>query len=130
MTKYSEEYMTLLNSFGLCIRPPVLRTIGPSLMSEAFYAVYGYEMDENELLFAAERIVNMAHIFNLDRGLTFQDYHYPDRFYKESEDYIKGERLPLDQKKIEGMLKAYFAIRGWDETGHVKEETIKRLGIG
>jgi aldehyde:ferredoxin oxidoreductase len=129
MTKYSEEYMTLLNSFGLCIRPPVLRTIGPSIMSEAFRAVYGYEMDENELLFAAERIINMAHLFNLDRGLAFQDYHYPDRFYKESEDYIKGKRLPLDHTKIEGMLKAYFVLRGWDETGHIKEETIKRLGI-
>jgi len=129
MAKYSEEYMTLLNSFGLCIRPPVLRTIGPSLMSEAFRAVYGYEIDENELLFAAERIVNMAHLFNLDRGLTFQEYRYPERFYKELEGYVKGKRMPLDHIRIEGMLKAYFALRGWDETGRVKEETIKRLGI-
>jgi aldehyde:ferredoxin oxidoreductase len=129
MAKYSEEYITLLNSFGLCIRPPVLRTIGPSLMSEAFSAVYGYEMDENELLFAAERIVNMAHLFNLDRGLTFQEYRYPERFHKESEDYVKGERLPLDHTKIEEMLKAYFELRGWDETGHVKDETKNRLKI-
>jgi aldehyde:ferredoxin oxidoreductase len=129
MAKYSEEYMTLLNSFGLCIRPPVLRTIGPSIISEAFHAVYGYEMNEDELLLAAERIINMAHLFNLDRGLAFQDYRYPERFYKESEDYVKGKRLPLDHAKIEDMLKAYFALRGWDETGHVKQETMDRLGI-
>lgn len=129
MAKYAEEYMTLLNSFGLCIRPPVLRTIGPSIMSEAFQAVYGYEMDENELLLSAERIVNMAHIFNLERGLTFQEYCYPDRFYEETEDYIKGKRLPLDRNKVEDMLKSYFALRGWDETGHVREDTIKRLGM-
>jgi aldehyde:ferredoxin oxidoreductase len=129
MAKYSEEYMVLLNSFGLCIRPPVMRTIGPSILSEAFRAVYGCETDENELLTIAERAVNMAHLFNLERGLTLQEYRYPERFYKESVDYLKGRRLPLDNNEVEDALKRYFALRGWDEKAHVRKETMKRLGI-
>jgi aldehyde:ferredoxin oxidoreductase len=129
MAKYSEEYMVLLNSFGLCIRPPVMRTIGPSLLSEAFHAIYGCEVDENELLAIGERAVNMAHLFNLQRGLTLQEYRYPERFYRESVDYLKGKRLPLDSNEVDDALKRYFALRGWDEKAQVREETLKRLGI-
>jgi aldehyde:ferredoxin oxidoreductase len=129
MAKYSEEYVVLLNSFGLCIRPPVMRTIGPSMLSEAFHAVHGCRVDENELLAIGERAVNMAHLFNLQRGLMLQDYRYPERFYRESVDYLKGKRLPLDNNEVDGALKRYFSLRGWDENGQVREETRKRLGI-
>ncbi len=129
MAKYSEELMLLLNSFGLCIRPPVMRTIGPSILSEAFKAVYGCEVDENGLLAIAERAINMAHIFNLQRGLTFQEYRYPERFYSESTEYVKGKRQPLESREVEVALKRYFALRGWDDEARVREETMKRLGI-
>ncbi len=129
MAKYSEEYMTLLNSMGLCIRPPVLRTIGPSIMAEAFNVVYGHEMDENGLLTAAERIVNMAHLFNCERGLTVNEYRYPARFYKEPIAYAKGEHPPLDDGEIQEALKKYFVLRGWCEKAKVKKETLGRLGI-
>jgi aldehyde:ferredoxin oxidoreductase len=129
MAKYSEEYIVLLNSFGLCIRPPVMRTIGPSLLSEAFHAVYGCEVGEEELLAIGERAVNMAHLFNLQRGLTLQDYRYPERFYRESVDYLKGRRLPLDSDAVDDTLKRYFSLRGWDANAKVTEETLKKLGI-
>lgn len=129
MAKYAEELMTLLNSFGLCIRPPVLRTIGPSLMSEALNALYGCETNEEMLLSAAEKIITMQHLFNCERGLTLEEFCFPERFYTESVDYVSGKRSPLDRKGIENLLKEYFILRGWDEDGIVRNETIERLGI-
>ena len=129
MAQYSEELMVLLNSMGLCIRPPVLRTIGPSLMAEAFNALYGCDVDENCLLTIAERVINLQHLFNLEQGQTFNDYSFPERFYTEQVDYMGGKREPLEKAKVENMVTEYFHLRGWDDEGHVKGETLERLGL-
>lgn len=129
MAKYSEELMVLLNSMGLCIRPPVMRTIGPSLMAEAFNALYNCALNENDLLSIAERVINLQHLFNLERGMTFQEYHFPERFYAEQVDFAGGKREPLDITEIDNMIREYFHLRGWDDEGHVKGETLERLGI-
>ncbi|OPX96733.1 MAG: putative oxidoreductase YdhV [Syntrophorhabdus sp. PtaB.Bin006] len=129
MAKYSEELVVLLNSFGLCIRPPVLRTIGPSLMAKAFNALYGYDVDEDELLSTAERIVNLQHLFNVEQGLTLGEYSFPERFYTESVEFRGGRREPLDKKEVQKTLKEYFTLRGWDHKGNIPQDTLTRLGI-
>ncbi|MCX7966791.1 MAG: hypothetical protein N2596_09225, partial [Syntrophorhabdaceae bacterium] len=129
MAKYGEELLTLLNSFGLCIRPPVLRTIGPLFMARAFNAMFGYELNEEMVIKNAERIINMQHMFNVKRGLTIDEYTFPERFYRESIEYTGGIRPPLDQLKVKNTLLEYFKLRGWDNNGKVKEETAERLGL-
>jgi len=129
MAKYSEELVVLLNSMGLCIRPPVLRTIGPSLMAEAFNALYDCHVDEDSLLAIAERTINLQHLFNLEKGQTFNEYCFPERFYREKVDYGGGKREPLDREKVANLVKEYFHERGWDDEGNVRKETLERLGI-
>jgi len=129
MTKYGEDYITLLNACGMCIRPPVLRTIGPSIISEAFNVLFGCDMEENKILTISEKIVNMAHLFNLKRGLSIKEYRYPERFYKETIEYSGKVHAPLDEKKVNEMLMRYFKLRGWDENGQIKKETMERLGL-
>ncbi|MCX8022918.1 MAG: hypothetical protein N2745_09120 [Syntrophorhabdaceae bacterium] len=129
MTKYGEDYLTLLNACGMCIRPPVLRTIGPSILAEAFNTLFGYGLDDEDLLTISERIVNMAHLFNLKRGLTLGEYRYPERFYSEGIEYSGKTHPPLDRKKVEEMLLRYCELRGWDEKGQVKKETMERLKL-
>jgi aldehyde:ferredoxin oxidoreductase len=129
MAKYSEEYILLLNSFGLCIRAPVLRTIGPSLMAEGFAALYGHEMDASKLLTVAERLFTMAHLFNLERGMGKEEFRFPERFYKESVKFLGGEKPALDKARVEKLLQDYFALRGWDDHARVTTETMKRLRV-
>lgn len=129
MAKYAEELMLLLNSVGMCIREPVLRTIGPSLMAEALRAIYGTVLDENALLATAERLFNLEHLFNLERGMTVEEFRFPERFYRESVKFTGGERPSLDRDEIERLLQRYFNLRGWDARAQVREETLKRLGI-
>ncbi len=129
MAEYGEELLVLLNAFGLCIRPPVLMTIGPSMLAKAFNAIFGYDLCEDALLEHAKRIINMQHIFNLKRGLTIKEYSFPERFYKEHIAYKGGTRPPLDKKKVNKAVIEYFKQRGWDASARPKEETIKNLGI-
>ncbi len=129
MAKYSEELIVLLNSMGLCIRPPVLRTIGPSLMAEAFNALYDCDVDENSLLTVAERVVTLQHLLNQERGQNVHDYCFPERFYTEKVEYLGGTREPLDRQNVEAMIRKYFQLRGWDNEGVVKPETLERLDI-
>ena len=68
-------------------------------------------------------------MFNLEQGLTFREYRFPERFYTEAVDYAGGTRLPLDRGKVERMVRDYFSLRGWDNKGQVSNETLKRLGI-
>ena len=121
--------MLLLNSVGMCIRAPVLRSIGPSLIAEALRAIYCTVLDENALLATAERLFNLEHLFNLERGMTVEEFRFPERFYRESVKFTGGERPPLDRDEIERLLQRYFNLRGWDARAQVSEETLKRLGI-
>ncbi len=129
MAKYAEEFILLLNSCGLCIRAPILRTIGPSLMAQAFAALYGLEMDASTMLSKAERLFTMAHLFNLERGMTIEEFRFPERFYRQSVRFVGGEKPGLDKPRVEKLLKDYFALRGWDEHARVTDETMDRQEI-
>jgi aldehyde:ferredoxin oxidoreductase len=126
--KYPAEPVVLLNSFGLCIHPPILRTVGPSLMAKTFNALYRYGVGENKLLAAAEKIINLQHLFNLEQGRTFADYPFPERFYGESVEYGKGRRQPLDGEEVKKTLRDYLTLRGWYQEGNVRQDTLTRLG--
>ena len=98
-------------------------------MAEAFNALYDCDVDENSLLTVAERVVTLQHLFNQERGQNFHDYCFPERFYTEKVAYIGGTREPLDRQNVEAMIRKYFQLRGWDNEGVVKPETLERLDI-
>jgi aldehyde:ferredoxin oxidoreductase len=129
MAKYSEEFILLLNSCGLCIRAPILRAVGPGLMAESFTAMYGEAMEAEQLLMIAERLFTMAHLFNLERGMTIGEFRFPERFYREPVKFAGGEKPSLDRSQVEKLLQSYFTLRGWNEQAWAKKETIERLGI-
>lgn len=80
-----------------------------------------------ELMLIGERQVNMKRAFNERLGITRKDDTLPERFTKEPmpEGPGKGETVDLDR-----MLNEYYELRGWDlETGLIREETLRRLGL-
>jgi aldehyde:ferredoxin oxidoreductase len=79
-----------------------------------------------EVLRIGERTNNLVRLFNLREGLTKDDDTLPKRFLTEplKEGPSRGRVVDLDT-----MLKEYYFVRGWDEEGIPKLETLKRLGI-
>ncbi len=89
-------------------------------------ATTGKEHTISKLDEIGERIWNLERLFNIREGLSRKDDTLPERFFKEpfTEGPSKGQVVKLDQ-----MLNDYYAIRGWDEEGVPRDDTLERLGL-
>jgi aldehyde:ferredoxin oxidoreductase len=125
MSKWAEDLINLYNSVGICIRPPVMETIGPTLLAEIYTCMTGIPMSPDELMMGSERAWNLMKLFNIRHGEVAGDSKFPRRFYRE----LQSGNI-VDEDKVQAVLEQYWQARGWDPgTGHPLPETEKRLGI-
>jgi len=89
-------------------------------LEAALVAVNGLANTKDDLRKIAKNIVNMTRTFNLREGLTAEDDRLPKRLHKES--LASGKSLTSEE--MEHMLKDYYQLRDWDETGIPKEKAI------
>lgn len=96
---------------------------------EMFAAATGRQMSLDELYATGERIWNLTRLFNLRAGMTAADEDLPIRF--------KNEPLPdgpaaghrFTDEDIARLRADYYAVRGWDENGVPRPETLAALGV-
>lgn len=125
MSKWAEDLINLYNAVGVCIRPPVMEKVGPTILAQAYSDFTGIKVSAADLMLAAERIWNLIKLFNLREGEEVKDITFPRRFYEEA---VNGK--VLDEDKIKNVLKKYYEARGWDaDTSRPKSETLARLGL-
>ncbi|HWP98013.1 MAG TPA: aldehyde ferredoxin oxidoreductase family protein [Syntrophomonadaceae bacterium] len=125
MSKWAEDLINLFNAIGVCIRPPVMEAIGPSILAEAYQATTGMPMSAAQLMEGAERAWNLARLFNLREGETMKDSKFPRRFYQEAQ---SGN--VVDEDKVQRVLEKYYQARGWNQTGgQPLPETLERLKL-
>lgn len=111
MAVYAEDLITIINSTGLCIRPPVHRGLGPGFYARALAAVTGCPYTEQEVMKAASDIWHLQHQFNVREGETIEEYAFPDRFYEEALPFKSGSKPPLPREIITAVLQSYFKAR-------------------
>jgi aldehyde:ferredoxin oxidoreductase len=125
MSRWAEDLVNLYNSTGICIRPPVMEKVGPTILAKAYTDLTGIEITAEEIMLAAERTWNVMKLFNIREGEDINDIKFPRRFYEEP----LGEKV-ADKEKIQNVLEKYYKARGWDPaTSRPKSETLARLGI-
>ncbi len=128
MSKWSEDLITIYNSLGMCIRPPVLHTVGPALFSRLTTALTGLDISPEEMAKAGERIWNTIKLFNLKHGERPDQSDYPPRFYRDR--LAVPGKDPLDPRMVRAVLREYYRARGWDpETGVPTPEKLSELNI-
>lgn len=84
-------------------------------------------MNSKRILECGERIFNMQRVFNVKVGISRKDDQLPKRFLE----------VPLKKGKCDGRvfenfnewLSEYYNLRGWDDNGIPKGETLNRLKI-
>ncbi|MBW1787041.1 MAG: aldehyde ferredoxin oxidoreductase family protein [Deltaproteobacteria bacterium] len=83
----------------------------------------GYKITRKELYRVGERVFNLERYMNCREGISRKDDTLPRRMLEEV-----GEEgwAPIE---LDTMLKKYYKLRGWDENGRPKAETLNRLGI-
>jgi aldehyde:ferredoxin oxidoreductase len=100
----------------------------PAMLAEAFTAITGLPMTEQELMVVGERIFNVCRLFNVREGFSRKDDTLPGRM---------GDHLPrgatsestITQEDLDRMLDEYYAFRGWSKDGIPTEERLRQLGI-
>lgn len=115
----------LIDSTGICFFASFalsFREIGEMLTMAT-----GLPLEQGDTLRTiGERVYNLTRLFNVREGVKREDDYLPRRFLEEPmpEGPAKGSIVELDE-----MLDEYYALRGWDENGVPKLETVKRLSL-
>ncbi|MCW7752904.1 hypothetical protein OOT00_02780 [Desulfobotulus sp. H1] len=112
MVRWSEDLITLFNTLGICIRPPILNSLGPTLLSRALNSFTGIFLPPEQLMMTAATSWDTIRRFNLSHGDTPDAARFPHRFFLPCHG-----KTPLDEENIHTALQAYYRVRGWDSLG-------------
>jgi aldehyde:ferredoxin oxidoreductase len=137
LTKLAEDWFSLLNSLGICVRAHNNRFYSARLCAELYSAATGMEADEREVMTAAERGWNMYRILNVREGMGRDDDSPPQVWFEPLEVEGQTRRLmdyyrtkTLTREDVEAMLNDYYEERGWDpSTGAPTPDKLDSLGL-
>jgi len=95
-------------------------------------AVRGEEISQQEIFELGDRIYALIRAYWVrERGGWSREMDCPpSRWFDEpwNQGDLKGSKL--DRARYDEMLSWYYELRGWDENGIPKKETLERLGLG
>jgi aldehyde:ferredoxin oxidoreductase len=125
----TEDRAALIDSLILC---KFLRGVFPDLFAESaalLRHVTGWDVTADELRQTARRIVTAKKLFNQREGWTAAEDTLPKRFLSEGlpSGVTAGATLP--RERLETMVRAYYAARGWDDAGRVPESVVAELRL-
>lgn len=121
----SQDLMSLLDSLKVC----KFSQYGGARATDFLgwlNSLTGWDMGMDEFLEAGERIFNLKRQYNAALGVTRKDDTLPRRILEETKGGGAGENLP---PPFQASLDEYYRLRGWDENGVPKRETLERLGL-
>ncbi|GAB6280921.1 MAG: aldehyde ferredoxin oxidoreductase family protein [Thermovirga sp.] len=120
-----QNLSSLLDSLKICKFPMLL---GVTLvdLGEWMKCVTGWDMDQDELETAGERIYNMKRLFNAGHGLGREHDTLPERIlYEPRGSGGSAEALP----DLGMQLEEYYRFRRWDDKGFPSPEKMEELGL-
>ncbi len=124
MTRYSEDWYTILSSLGVCNRHFNNRFYSLSLCQRLFTAITGFDVDQEHLRESAVRTWDTLKRLNTKEGFGPDDDKPPEIWFRPMKG-PSGEPLilrdyfgkkELTRNDIAGLIRDYYAERGWDET--------------
>ena len=116
--------MAIVDSIALC--STMRAGIPLDNLLKAYTTVTGIDHDITSFLKAAERIINLERMYNINLGLDRKHDTLPKRFLEETlpSGESKGQIVELD-----ALLDDYYNVMGWSSNGVPKEEKLKELGL-
>jgi aldehyde:ferredoxin oxidoreductase len=122
----------IFESLAICRFPNTSLGFELEWYTKYLQAATGKEMPFNALMYAADKTLNLIRAFwireygnNWRREIEIP----PMKWFKKplTKGPLKGKMLDL--VKFDGMLKTYYAKRGWDERGIPKRSTLQKLSL-
>ena len=137
-TRYSQDWYSLWDSLGMCLRAPVSRFYHIKTIAELYTSLTGLETSPEQLMKGAERSWNLHRLLNARVGYDKKDDQPPKAWFTPLEtsngqelhlyDYYHRNRISMDE--LNDMVAEYYDERGWDKaTGLPTPEKIKELDL-
>ncbi len=137
LTRYAEDWYTVLTSQGLCARAQMNRFWGLESVTAFYNAVTGFDLQPADLRLAAERTWNLLKILNVREGFSRKDDKFPAQWFKPMQfgemklnfqDFYGG--IQITPEIATQLLDDYYDERGWDiQTGIPTSQKLKELGL-
>ncbi len=137
LTRYAEDWYTILSSQGVCARAQMNRFYSLELITELYNVVTGFDFSQDQIRIAAERSWNLLKLLNVKEGFSKSNDKFPKGWF---EDLSIG-KLNLKLKDFFGeviiteeianqLLNDYYEERGWSTTeGTPLNSKIRELGL-
>lgn len=129
MTRYSEDWYTILSSLGICNRHFINRFYSYELCGQLFTAVTGFKVGEDYLRNTAIRIWDILKRLNQREGFGPADDQPPEIWFKPMKG-VGGQTLVLRdyfgkaqfyRRDILKLVEDYYDERGWKGTQGIGE---------
>ena len=116
--------MAIVDSIALC--STMRAGIPLENLVKAYSTITGIEHNVESLLKAAERIINLERIYNINLGLDRSNDTLPKRFL---EDSLPGGESKGQIVELDALLDDYYNVMGWNSKGVPTEEKLKELEL-
>ncbi len=122
-----QELSMATNMLGVCLFASITLAIKASTWAKLLSEVVGREVTKDELLKAAERVINMERLINARFGFDRKDDTLPKRFLTEPAPDGRGQGQVVDLEKA---LDSYYTAMGWElKSGLPSSAKVKELGL-
>ena len=125
----SEDFSAVLDSLIVC---KFLRKCFEDFYVETarlMSAVTGWDYTATDLRQVGERINTLKKLFNMREGWQPGDDWLPPRLLTEPLSSGVAQGVGLTPAELRLMIQSYYAARGWNEQGLVREEKKRELGL-
>jgi aldehyde:ferredoxin oxidoreductase len=137
LTRYSEDWYSVLTSLGLCARAQMNRFYSLNLVTEFYNLITGFELNKKELILSAERSWNLLKVLNVNEGFSRKDDKFPKNWFKplkygenNLELYDFYGNVQITPTIANQLLDDYYDERGWDKiTGIPTKSKLQELGL-
>ncbi len=125
LAKRMQDFMSIFNALGLC-KFLIRGHVTAADIARWFSCVTGWEVSEQELWDAGERLFNLKRLINVELGISRKDDTLSPRLlvHDRREGAAAGSLPHLGK-----MLSEYYGLRGWTEEGIPAPDTLARLNL-
>lgn len=118
-------------SATVCRLPWVEVSFGLHWYTEYLQAITGNRMEWEDLYKIGDRIYHLIRAYWKREIPQFgRKWDYPpERWFEEPHSQGKMKGMKIDREKYEQMLSYYYELRGWDEHGIPRKETLDAAGL-
>jgi aldehyde:ferredoxin oxidoreductase len=127
LVKTLQDNRAYIDSLGLCTVVRGAYQFTPSPASETLLAITGYDFAPY-LMTIGERISNLERLILVREGIDRSDDNLPPRMREAIPNGPAAGHLISDHM-LDTMLDEYYTLRGWDDRGKPRPETLERLGL-